>query len=67
MLDVEERLLSIQLTGMLLHQFFQTGNIIGVPMGTNEVIALYGLEPNGCIILPKVFLPHLSRALSYTL
>ena len=66
-LNIEEGLLRHQLPGMLLHQLFQTGDIIGMPVGTYKVIAFYGLEPDGGIILSEVLLPHFGRTLSYTL
>ena len=52
---------------MFLHQFCQPRDIIGMPMCTYEVIPLDGLKPDGCIVLPEVFLPYLSRTLANTL
>ena len=66
-LDVEERLFCFQFPGMLLHQLCQTGDIIGMPVGTYEVITLYCFEPDGGIILFETFLPHLCWTLSYAL
>ena len=63
MLDVEERLLGSQLVSMPADELTQAGNIVVMPMSTDEVIAIDLLHPYGRIVLQEACFPRCSNVL----